>query len=155
MAAPPVVTGQKVDPAKIERAKALRRSMTATEQMPWRHLRRDGLLCGFQFRRQQVIGGFIVDFYCHRAALVVKVDGEIHQDEQQREYNTQRDHVLNSHGLRVLRIPHAAVEHNLPGVLALVKRHLAISLPPVPLCLREEVGDEVHPPFPHGKGATG
>jgi len=31
-----------------------------------------------RFRRQQVIAGFIVDFYCHKAALVVEVDGDIH-----------------------------------------------------------------------------
>ena len=50
--------------------------MTPAEKILWNELRANKL--GVHFRRQQVIAGFIVDFYCHKAGLVVEVDGDIH-----------------------------------------------------------------------------
>jgi hypothetical protein len=47
---------------------------------------------GRHFRRQQVIAGFIVDFYCHSASLIVEVDGEILR--KQREADDARDQAL-------------------------------------------------------------
>jgi very-short-patch-repair endonuclease len=89
--------------------------MTPEESMLWTALRTNKLH-GFHFRRQQIIAGFIVDFYCHAAGLVVEVDGTIHQ--RQQEYDAERDQVLASHGLRILRIGNDEVKHNLAGVLA-------------------------------------
>ena len=56
---------------------------------------------GVHFRRQQVIQGFIVDFYCHRAGLVVEVDGDVH--DLQQEEDERREKVLSEVGLRVVR----------------------------------------------------
>ena len=67
------------------------------------------------FIRQQIIDGFIVDFCCHAAGLVVEIDGDIHQ--QQVEYDKERDRILAARGLRVLRIPNREVLENLPDVL--------------------------------------
>ena len=47
----------------------------------WQELRGNKL--GVHFKRQQVIAGFIVDFYCHQAALFVEVDGDIHDLQQE------------------------------------------------------------------------
>ena len=55
--------------------------MTPAEKILWQELRANKP--GFHFRRQQVIAGFIVDFYCHKAALVVEVDGDIHHLKQE------------------------------------------------------------------------
>jgi very-short-patch-repair endonuclease len=112
---PPTVIGKKVDEAKIQRAKQLRKQMTEEEVALWQRLRANQLN-GFHFRRQQIIEGFIVDFYCHAAKLVVEVDGEIH--EQQIKYDEQRDKVLLARGLQVLRIKNKEVRENLPEVLA-------------------------------------
>ena len=68
--------GQKVTKEKQERAKELRRNMTPAEKILWHELRANKL--GVHFRRQQIIAGFIVDFYCHKAGLVIEVDGDIH-----------------------------------------------------------------------------
>lgn len=110
-----VVIGQKVDPAKVRRAKELRRQMTEEEKILWQHLRANRLE-GFHFRRQQIIDGFIVDFYCHAAGLVVEVDGEVHQ--RQVEYDAERDQRLAARGLRILRIRNQEVREALPGVLS-------------------------------------
>ena len=70
-----IVTEQKVTKEKQQRAKELRHDMTPAEKILWEELRANRL--GVHFRRQQVIAGFIVDFYCHKSALVVEVDGDI------------------------------------------------------------------------------
>ena len=110
-----IVIGQKVNPLKIQRAKELRRQMTEAEKISWHHLRTNKL-SGLHFRRQQVIDGFIVDFYCHAAGVVIEVDGSVHL--QQVEYDARRDQVLSLRGLRVIRITNEEVKQNLDEVLA-------------------------------------
>jgi len=77
-----IIPGQRVTKEKLERAKELRRNMTSAEKLLWQEVRAKKL--GVRFRRQQIIAGFIVDFYCHRAALVVEVDGDIHDLQQKK-----------------------------------------------------------------------
>jgi very-short-patch-repair endonuclease len=110
-----IVIGQKVDEAKVARAKELRREMTAEEGILWQHLRLNRLR-GFHFRRQQIVEGFIVDFYCHAAGLVVEVDGGVH--EQREEYDAERDQILSARSLRILRIQNDEIEGDIRGVLA-------------------------------------
>lgn len=109
-----IVIGQNVTSTKLKRAKELRQNMTAEEKILWQHLRANRLQ-GLHFRRQQIIDGFIVDFYCHAVSLVIEVDGEIHQ--QQTEYDAKRDKILSSRGLRVLRITNQEVRDNIDSVL--------------------------------------
>jgi very-short-patch-repair endonuclease len=123
-----IVIGQKIDPAKAQRAKMLRRRMTKAERMLWHHLRANRL-GGFQFRRQQVIDGFIVDFDCHAGGLVIEVDGTIHKE--QVEYDVQRDCVLAARGLDVLRVKNHEIQNDLGAVL---DRILAV----IRRCLQEE-----------------
>ena len=98
----------------MQRAKVLRRHMTDAEKTLWQHLRANRLH-GLHFRRQQVIDGFIVDFYCHAAGLVVEVDGAIHPEHP--ESDAQRDRILSARGLRVLRIRNEEISQDLPEVL--------------------------------------
>jgi len=114
MAQKQIVTGQSVTPAKYARAKELRREMTPSEGKLWERLRA-GRLEGIHFRRQQVIEPYIVDFYCHQAALVIEVDGSVHQD--QKEYDRQREHDLQLLGLSIIRFSNTDVNQNLEGVL--------------------------------------
>src|SRR5262245_45118962 len=96
---PNIIVGQPVAPEKLARAKELRRTMTPAERILWAHLRADRL-AGFHFRRQQVIDGFIVNFYCHTAALIVEVDGPIH--DEQIDADAQRDGILEKTGFRIV-----------------------------------------------------
>ena len=108
------VIGQKIDPAKLERALEFRQAMTDAEQRLWQCLRGNRLK-GLHFRRQQVIDGFIVDFYCHQAAVIVEVDGPIHSE--QSEYDNERARLLTARGFRVVRIQNEEVENHLAEVL--------------------------------------
>ena len=109
-----IIIGQKVTSVKVQRAKELRHKMTQEEKILWQHLRANQLN-GLHFRRQQIIDGFIADFYCHAAELVIEVDVGIHQ--QQAEYDAERDRVLLARGLRLLRIKNEEVRQNLNSVL--------------------------------------
>jgi len=113
-----LITGQKIDPAKLERARALRRKMTPAEKRLWSALRRNQL-DGFHFRRQQIIYGFIVDFYCHAAGLIVEVDGPVHN--KQRDYDAERDQVLAAHDLRILRFRNEEVMQNIEDVVGRIR----------------------------------
>ena len=109
-----VVTQQHVTPEKLQLARQLRQEMTAAESLLWRHLR-GGRLRGLRFRRQQAIDGFVADFYCHPARLVVEVDGPVHA--RQQEYDSERDAILGAHGLTVLRLTNHEVLADLCGCL--------------------------------------
>jgi len=89
--------------------------MSPAERHLWAVLRANRLE-GFHFRRQQIIDGFIVDFYCHAAGLVVEVDGPIH--EQQGNYDANRDEVLANRGLRGYVFANEQVMTNLEKVLS-------------------------------------
>ena len=115
-----IYPGQKVNPEKLQRARDLRGEMTPTEKVLWQELRGNKL--GPHFRRQQVIAGFIVDFYCHSAGLVIELDGDIHQEQQ--EYDAGRDKILEKMGLHVVRFSNDDFLLNMPRVLIQVNELL-------------------------------
>lgn len=117
-----IVTGQHVTKEKLQRAKELRREMTPAEKILWEELRANKL--GVHFRRQQVIAGFIVDFYCHRAWLVVEVDGDVH--DLQKEEDERREKVLREMGLRIVRFGNDEVMRNLSTVVGMIKDAVSI-----------------------------
>ena len=112
-----IVTNQKVTKEKLQRAKELRREMTPAEKILWEELRANKL--GVHFRRQQVIQGFIVDFYCHKAGLVVEVDGDVH--DLQKEEDARREKVLSELGLRVVRFGNDEVVRELSVVVGRIR----------------------------------
>ena len=115
-----IVTGQPVTKAKLQRAKELRREMTPAEKILWEELRANKL--GVHFRRQQVIQGFIVDFYCHKAGLVIEVDGDIH--DLQKEEDERREKALSALGLRIVRFKNDEVVRNVSAVVWRIKEFL-------------------------------
>ena len=116
-----IVIGQKITSEKKQRAKELRRELTPEEALLWHELRTNKL-AGWHFRRQQVIDGFIVDFYCHAASLIIEVDGGIH--EMQKEQDAERDAHLISRGFRVLRVTNDNVNNDIQGVLRKILENL-------------------------------
>jgi very-short-patch-repair endonuclease len=107
--------GRQQPPEKKAMARAMRREMTSAEARLWQSLR-GSQLNGLKFRRQQVIDGFIADFYCHEAQLVVEADGCIHDERQ--EYDSERASILAARQLIVLRFPNTRIENDLSTVLS-------------------------------------
>ena len=114
-----IIPGQRVAKEKLGRAREFRRDMTPTEAILWQELRGNKL--GVHFRRQQVIAGFIVDFYCHKAGLVIELDGSVHQGVEQKENDTERDKVLSEMGLRIVRFMNEDVIKNSPKILGRIR----------------------------------
>ena len=109
-----IVIGQNVTNEQVQRAKELRQNMTEAEKILWQQLRANRLN-GCHFRRQQIIHGFFADFYCHAAALVVELDGEIHKTQQ--EYDATRTELIRDFGIEVIRFKNEEVEKQLSQVL--------------------------------------
>ena len=102
-------------PVMKDMARRMRRNPTPAEALLWEHLR-NGKLDGMHFRRQQVIDGFIVDFYCHAKGLVIEIDGGIH--DLQIEHDTDRSRLLAARGLRIIRFCNESVTTDVGHVLA-------------------------------------
>jgi very-short-patch-repair endonuclease len=107
-------------------AREKRRSPTPAEDRLWQRLR-NRQIEGLKFRRQHPIDRFIVDFYCVEAALVIEVDGPIH--EYSPEQDAVRQEFLESLGLWVLRFTNERVMDDLDGVVAEITA--AATSPPV------------------------
>jgi very-short-patch-repair endonuclease len=111
----------RIDPALQRRmtlvARKLRRQGTRGEQVLWEELR-DRRLQGRKFRRQQPVGPFVLDFYCKSERLTVEIDGPVHAE--QVEADAERQRLLESLGLRFLRISDQQVLSDLDGVLATI-----------------------------------
>ena len=102
-------------------SQALRRNQTQEENLLWyQFLRRYPL----QFRRQYIIGSYIADFYCHRAKLVIELDGSQHYDASEMEKDAQRTQYLESLGLKALRFTNLDVRRHFQDVCEAI--HLTV-----------------------------
>jgi very-short-patch-repair endonuclease len=81
--------------------------MSLPEVLLWQRLRKRA--GGVKFRRQHPVAGYVADFYCPEAKLVVEIDGEVHNRGDCPEHDIKRDAVLRDLGLTVLHVPAAEV----------------------------------------------
>jgi very-short-patch-repair endonuclease len=91
--------------------------MTPTEKRLWSHLR-GGRFAKLKFRRQTPIAGYIVDFYCARASLIIELDGESHVGKEATD--KKRQQALEAKGFRVLRIWDTHIYDDLDTVLEMI-----------------------------------
>jgi len=109
----PLLHTLKRNPDLTQRARDLRKNMTKEE----RHLWYDFLQkYPIRFLRQKVIDNDIVDFYCHKARLIIELDGCHHYEEGQLEYDEIRTQHLNDRDLTVVRITNRELNRNFDGV---------------------------------------
>jgi very-short-patch-repair endonuclease len=106
------------------RARQLRQNATLPERVLW-GLLRERRLRAVKFRRQHVVGGYVVDFYCASHRLVVELDGKSH-DDRGVEDRQRQDYLERDAGLKVLRIGNDDVLHDRESVILGVLRALGI-----------------------------
>jgi len=104
---------RKHNSALTNRAKELRKSMTAQERKLWNLFLKD---YPKRFLRQKVIDRFIVDFYCASAKLVIELDGGQHFEEDTVAYDSERTTILEGFGLGVIRFTNFEVDTNFDTV---------------------------------------
>ncbi len=109
-------------------SRQLRENMTDAERHLWAKIRMKQLN-GYQFYRQKPIGGYIVDFYCPRAKLVIEVDGGQHFFNEKVEDDRIRAEHMRSLGFRVLRFTNTGVLTHIEGVVESIEREIPLSPP--------------------------
>jgi very-short-patch-repair endonuclease len=95
-----------------DRARGMRREPTEAERRLWRLLR-DRRLGAFKFRRQEILGRYIVDFVCFDRRLIIELDGSQHAESA---YDSERDAWLRSRGFEIMRFWNSEVLTNPSGV---------------------------------------
>ena len=102
-----------------QKARELRSNLTEAEKHLWYVLRLENI--GVKFRRQAVIGRYIVDFVCFERRLVIEVDGGQHQWDL---HDKDRDRWMKEQGFQVLRFWNDEVLVNRDGVLNIIFKYL-------------------------------
>ena len=94
-------------------AKNLRKDATPQENRLWY-----GFLSKYEirFQRQKAIDNFIADFYCHKAKLIIEIDGSQHHTAVGKEKDGFRTYTLEGYGLKVIRFTNSQIDDNFIAV---------------------------------------
>jgi very-short-patch-repair endonuclease len=111
------------DPKLFHFARLNRQVQTEAEKVLWHNLRKRKLN-GFKFRRQHRVADFIADFFCLECELVVEVDGNYHNDIEQKEYDEGRTYEFGELRIKVIRFTNREVLENIDFVLRAISQHL-------------------------------
>ncbi|MEO8065849.1 MAG: DUF559 domain-containing protein [Candidatus Doudnabacteria bacterium] len=107
----------------LSSSRELRKGQTPWENKLWYYLRAKRFK-GFRFRRQFVIGYYIVDFCCFEKKLVIELDGGQHNEDENRQNDHERTEFLKSQGFKVIRFWNNELDENLEGVLETIFNNL-------------------------------
>jgi len=108
---------------RIAVSRELRQSQTDAEGTLWNKLRTRQLQ-GTKFRRQQVVGPYIVDLVSFERKLVIEIDGGQHNEEQAQQRDELRTAWLEEEGFKVLRFWNNEVLNNIDGVLEKIRESI-------------------------------
>ena len=81
-----------------------------------------------RFKRQKVLGNYIVDFYSAKAKIVIELDGAQHQTEEAVKYDEERTKFLEGYGLKIIRIPNNKINQSFNIVCAYIDEVVRQSL---------------------------
>jgi very-short-patch-repair endonuclease len=112
----------------LHNSKLLRKQQTPWESRLWYFLRGKRFL-NYKFKRQYIIGEFIVDFCCFKEKLIIELDGSQHNDLLLQK-DTIRDSALRKLGYKKLRFWNNEIDENIEGVLEKILNHLSPILSP-------------------------
>ena len=104
-------------------ARLNRKVQTKAEKILWCCLR-NRKLKGFKFRRQHPLSHFIADFFCLESNLAIEIDGDYHNEREQREYDEGRTFELEELNVKVIRFTNEEVIGNTDFVLKKISSHL-------------------------------
>ncbi|MBQ4547142.1 MAG: endonuclease domain-containing protein [Oscillospiraceae bacterium] len=93
----------------LEKARILRKEMTKEEKHLWYDFLKNYPV---RFRKQEIIGNYIVDFYCSKAKIAVEIDGAQHYTSQSLEYDRERTKYLESCGIKTIRLLNGDINRN-------------------------------------------
>ena len=103
----------------IPRAKELRKNMTRHERHLWYDFLKNYVVA---FQRQKTIRSFIADFYCFKARLIIELDGSQHYSAQGLASDNERDAILKSCDLEILRFSNRDIDEHFDSVCEVIDR---------------------------------
>jgi very-short-patch-repair endonuclease len=106
---------QSIPAQNWEHAKELRHNLTPAERKLWAALKNSRM--GVSFRRQHLVGPYIVDFCAPSVKLIVEIDGDSHAGANAVQHDESRSAHLTTLGYQIRRYSNRDVEHNLDLVL--------------------------------------
>ena len=106
----------------VENARNMREHPTEIERLMWSLLSANKF--GVNFRRQHIIGDYIVDFDCLSKGLIIEVDGEYHNADEQKEIDAIRTQWLEKQGFTVIRFTNEQVTNNMDYVIQTIENRL-------------------------------
>ena len=109
----------------IPLAKELRTNATKEENHLWYDFLSKHKV---RFQRQKVIDNFIADFYCHKARLVIEIDGSQHFSAEGKKKDEFRTEILSEYNLKVLRFTNLQIRENFEGVCQYIDKVINESL---------------------------
>jgi very-short-patch-repair endonuclease len=115
--------GMKESQRRVALTRKLRQSHTDAERALWAKLRNKQLE-GVKFRRQQPLGGYIVDFVSFERKIIVEIDGGQHNEEEASKKDEERTTWLRGRDYQVLRFWNNEVLVNTQGVLEKIREVL-------------------------------
>ena len=101
----------------LRNSQNLRKNMTKEERHLWYDFLKEYPV---QFKRQYVVGSYIVDFYCYQAKLIIELDGSQHYDPDIIRYDQIRTDYLQQQGYFVLRFSNADVTKQFRAVCEMI-----------------------------------
>ena len=104
----------------LDRAKELRQTETEAEKLLWEQLRAKKIN-GFKFRRQHAVERFIADFYCHKAKLVIEVDGGIHKKAEIKERDKNSAAEIEKYDIKIIRFTNEEIFDDMKKVIEEIK----------------------------------
>ena len=107
----------------LQKSRDLRKNLTAPEQKLWHYLRYEQM--NYKFRRQAIIGQYIIDFYCPKAKLAIEIDGDSHWEGNQQELDIIRLEKLTAMNISLLRFTNIEVMRNFEGVYGVIAEFLS------------------------------
>ena len=69
-----------------------------------------------RFQRQKPIDNFIADFYCHKAKLIIEIDGSQHYRPEGKSKDQFRTEMLEGYDLKIIRFTNKQIDENFRGV---------------------------------------
>ena len=113
---------KKIWPLLKESSREQRHDPTEAEEYVWQRIRAKKL--GYKIRRQHAVDTFITDFICLSKQTVIEIDGGIHEEKDQKEYDEYRTNRLEELGFTVIRFSNKEVFENIDKVVLSIKNYL-------------------------------
>ena len=108
----------------FEKAKCLRNHVTPTEMVLWRKLKK--CFPKYHFRRQHPLSNYISDFYCHKLKLIIEVDGSIHELDEVKRNDIERQAAIEALGLHVIRFTNEEIKFQIEKCIETMNSYIVL-----------------------------